>query len=220
MDRLRIVSILTLLEKATASMIPPMVESLVQEFGRKPFLVLVACLLSLRSRDTITIIACRELFSRAQTPEELLSIPLEELEHILRKVNFYKRKSATLLHVSRHLLASHNGLVPHTKQELLAIKGVGPKTANLVLTEAFEQPSICVDTHVHRISNRLGWVKTKTAEETEQALEKIVPINYWRLINHYLVMWGQNICTPLSPKCSVCPLAQNLCPRINVTKSR
>jgi len=198
----------------------PMSETLIEEFGRKPFLVLVACLLSLRSRDTVTINACRELFSKAQTPETLLAIPLHQLEQILYKVNFYKRKSALLKQVSQYLITVHHGLVPHTQQELLAIKGVGLKTASLVLSEAFLQPALCVDTHVHRISNRLGWVHTKTADQTEHELKKIVPQHYWRLINHYLVMWGQNICTPLSPKCSLCPLAQHLCPRIGVTISR
>ena len=220
MARSKIQKIVSLLEQATKHMTRPMVELLVNEFGRKPFLVLTACLLSLRARDTTTYPICQELFLRAQTPQDMLSIPVPELEKIIFRINFYKRKAAQLHTVSAYLLAHHAGHVPSTKQELLAIPGIGQKTANLVLSEAFEQPAICVDTHVHRISNRLGLVKTKTAEETEVALQKIVPIKYWRLINHYFVMWGQNICTPLSPKCSVCPLAENLCPQIGVTRHR
>ena len=141
------------------------------------------------------------------------------IEKLIYPTGFYRKKAALLHEVSQDLIERFKGKVPKTEQELLSINGVGRKTANLVLGVAFDIPAICVDTHVHRVSNRLGLVKTKTVDETEIALKKILPPEYWVEYNHLLVVWGQNICVPISPKCSQCAIAQ-LCPRIGVTRSR
>jgi endonuclease-3 len=144
------------------------------------------------------------LFKRAQTPKELLAIPLHELEEIIRSSGFYHQKTRTLRSVSQALLDRFDGVVPDTRNELESIKGIGPKTANLVLSEAFDIPAICVDTHVHRIANHLGLVHTETPEETEKALKEIIPKNLWLQVNELFVKWGQNICTPYDNSCE-CP---------------
>lgn len=170
----------------------PMSLTLNKEYGRDPYLVLIACLLSLRSRDVVTIHVCRELFTYARTPQELLRIPIKQLEKIIHKIGFFRKKAETLRSVSNELIERFGGKVPHTEQELLSLKGVGRKTANLVLSEGFNQPAICVDVHVHRLANQLGLVHTKTPEQTEYALQKIFPQKDWRDINRLLVMLGQN----------------------------
>lgn len=200
-------------------MVQPMVFTISEEFGKSPFLILISCLLSLRAKDSTTLPICRVLFNKAQTPQELLAIPIPELEKIIYKTGFYKRKAAQLHFVSRELLERFGGNVPKTEKELLSIKGVGIKTANLVLAEAYNIPAICVDTHVHKISNRLGLVDTKTPEETEKALKKVLPQKYWIEWNRLLVMWGQNICVPVSPFCSKCEI-YDYCERVGVKKSR
>lgn len=203
-------TIITTLQKSTKRYQPPLIDSIIEEFGKKPFLILIGCLLSLRSKDIVTIHVCRTLFKKAQRPQELLQIPRKELERIIFKTGFYRNKAETLRYVSKILLEKHDGRVPHTFEELIAIKGVGRKTANLVMGLAFDVPAICVDTHVHRISNRLGLVKTKTPLQTEMALQKVLPKKYWVEWNRLLVIWGQNVCTPRSPKCNICPLTN--CP--------
>jgi endonuclease-3 len=170
-----------------------MITTIIKEYGKDPYLILIGCLLSLRSRDVKTLPVCRELFERARTPQELLKIPLDELEKILYPLGFYRRKAATIRAVSKALLEDFSGKVPATEQELLSLPGVGRKTTNLVLAEAFGIPALCVDTHVHRLSNRFGLVKTKTPIETEYALREILPQRYWAEWNRLLVMWGQNI---------------------------
>ena len=201
-------------------------ESIIDEFGRNPFLILIACLLSLRTKDSSTLPVCRKLFHIAKTPAEILDIPIHKLESLLFSLGFYKNKANTIRHVSKVLLNTSvpntsvpNTRVPNTLEGLLSIKGVGRKTANLVLGLAYGIPAICVDIHVHRISNRLGLIKTKTAHETELALQKIVPKKYWIEWNNLLVTLGQNICTPVSPHCSKCPLS-TICKKVGVTKSR
>lgn len=211
--------ILDLLRKATTQMTPPMSSSIIELYGKDPFLILISCLLSLRARDVITLPVSKQLFSLARTPEELSALPLEKLETIFYPLGFYRKKARLVKEVSVDLLKRFNGKVPATMEELLSIKGVGRKTANLVLGYAFDVPSICVDTHVHRVSNRLGIVATRTTEQTEYALQKIVPQQYWTELNTLLVVWGQNICVPLSPFCSKCVL-NPLCPKIGVTKRR
>jgi endonuclease III len=179
----------------------------------------VSCLLSLRTKDTTTFPACLRLFNKARTAKQVIALSQEELEKLIYPVGFYRRK-ATLLHtISNDILYRFNGKVPNTETELLSIPGVGRKTANLVLGEAFNIPAMCVDTHVHRISNRLGLVNTDTPEETEIALKAIVPREYWIEYNRLLVMWGQNICTPISPWCSQCPVYDE-CERIDVFTKR
>lgn len=197
----------------------PMVSIIIDKFGKDPFLILISCLLSLRAKDTATLPVCIELFNQIKTPQELLSFPINDLEKIIYPVGFYRKKAETLQQVTKLLLENFDGRVPHTKHELLSLPGVGPKTANLVLGEGFGIPAICVDTHVHRISNRLGLVKTKSPEETEIALEKVLPKEYWIDWNHLLVMWGQNVCVPISPYCSRCAI-YDLCERVGVKKAR
>lgn len=198
----RAVKIIKVLQKITKEMQQPLVNEIIKEFGKDPFLVLIACLLSLRSRDTGTLPVCKILFSTAKTPHEILSIPLLELEHIIHSVNYYKTKAKTLHEVSRIIIKEFNGIVPSNEQDLLSIKGVGPKTANLVLGLAYDIPAICVDTHVQKLSNKLGLIKTKTTKQTEEELKKILPEKYWIEWNRLLVIWGQNqkVITPLMSK--------------------
>lgn len=216
---LNIKKIIQVLEQATKNMTKPMVSQIVEQYGKDAFLILISCLLSLRSRDSVTHIICKKLFAKAKTPHEILLIPVEQLEDIIKSIGFYRKKANLLHSVSKELIERFNGKVPNTESDLLSISGVGRKTANLVLAEAFDVAAICVDTHVHRISNRLGWVKTKTPEQTEKVLKKIVPQDLWRKVNYYLVMWGQNICVPISPFCSKCAIS-SLCPKIGVKSSR
>jgi len=194
-------------------------EKVIREYGCTSFLILVSCLLSLRSKDSETIHVCRKLFLIAQTPQEILKLPDAILEKIIYRIGFYKNKARTLKDVSKTIIEKFNGEVPDTLQELLSIKGIGRKTANLMFGVAFNKPAICVDIHVHRISNRLGLVKTNKPEETEFALQKVLPQKYWIEWNRLLVMWGQNICTPVSPFCSQCEI-KSYCTRVGVTKSR
>jgi endonuclease III len=184
-----------------------------------PFLVLTSCILSLRTRDETTGPASARLFARARTPRALLELPEGELAKLIYPVGFYKTKARTLRTIAKVLLEQHGGVVPSDLDALLALPGVGRKTANLVLSQAFAKPAICVDTHVHRIPNRWGLVKTKTPEQSEQALMKVVPEAWWIDLNPTLVAFGQTICQPLSPKCSTCPVA-DACARVGVTKSR
>jgi endonuclease-3 len=207
------------LRKATKKMTKPAVSQIVAKYGRDSFLILISCLLSLRTKDTISLPISLVLFQYAHTPQELLKIPLKKLEKIIYSIGFYRRKANLLHSVSRDIITRFGGKVPNTLKELLSIKGVGRKTANIVLAEGFCVPAIAVDTHVHRISNRLGLVKTKTPEQTERELKKIIPKRYWIELNPLLVMWGQNVCEPVLPRCSCCAIA-HLCPRIGVTRSR
>lgn len=171
----------------------PMCDTIIAEYGKNPFLILVNCLLSLRARDVVTIHVCRTLFSRIRTPQELATMPREELEKIIYKTGFYQNKARVLQAVSLALIERHSGEVPTTEAELLALPGVGQKTANLVLGLAFETPAICVDTHVHRISNLWGIVHTKTPDETEKELKKSIPRAHWITWNRLLVTLGQNM---------------------------
>ena len=214
---------------------------------RKPdaFKILISCLLSLRTQDKNTEKASKKLFAVADTPEKIVKIPIKKLEKLIFSSGHYKKKARTLQHVSKELINKFNSKVPKTKEELLSIKGIGPKTANIVLAFAFGKNVIPVDTHVHRIPNRLGWVKTATfvggkekkspfhtsrkereknkglsrPEQTEKELEKILPKKYWKEFNAIFVQFGQTICQPISPWCSKCPISK-YCPRIGVNRSR
>ena len=212
-------SIVKTLTKSVQSFTPPLIDIVSEEFGHDPFLILIACLLSLRAKDTTTIHVCRDLFTHARTPQALLAVPRAELERIVFRTGFYKTKARVLHEVSQDLIERFNGRVPDTSSALLSIKGVGLKTAHLVVGCAFGKPAICVDTHVHRISNRLGLITTKTPEQTEEALRKVLPKKYWTVWNNLLVVWGQNVCVPLSPKCSQCSIRSE-CKRVGVKKSR
>jgi endonuclease III len=189
--------IIELLRKNTQKFGKTLLEKIIAEYGKKPYLILVGTILSLRAKDSTTINVCHELFKRAQTPEELKKIPLHELEKLIFKSGLYKNKAKTILSITK---------VPKTIDELLKIKGIGRKTANLTVALAFGTPAICVDTHVHRVSNRLGLVKTKNTRQTELALQKVLPKENWIEWNKLLVLWGQNICKPIKPKCSSCVL--------------
>lgn len=214
-----IAEIIELLEKNTVAMGRPAIAQIIDEFGKDPFLILICCLLSLRARDVEVIPVCRALFAIAKTPQQLVAIEPAHLEKMIHSLGFYRSKTATIRAVSLELINRFNGKVPSSEQDLLSIKGIGRKTANAVLGYAFDVPAICVDTHVHRIANRLGWVQTKTPEQTEQRLKRLVPKKFWIKINALFVMWGQNICISSSPICSRCVLAP-LCPKIGVTRSR
>lgn len=207
--------VISILKKETKKFKQPIVSSIEKD----PFKILVSCLLSLRTKDQITEIASRKLFALADTPEKMVKLPIKRIEKIIYPVGFYKRKSIIIKNISRELIEKYNSKVPDNLNDLLKLKGVGRKTANIVITQAFNKHGIAVDTHVHRISNRLGIVKTKTPEETEFELMKILPKKYWIEYNDLLVTWGQNTCVPVSPKCSICAISK-YCPRIGVTKSR
>jgi endonuclease-3 len=186
---------------------------------RDPFLVLVGCILSLRTKDEVTEGAVDRLTQRARTPREILGLPVQELERLIYPVGFYRTKARTIQDISRTVLDTYNGKVPHTMDELLSFKGVGRKTANIVITEGFNKAGIAVDTHVHRISNRLGVVRTRNPNETEDALRKVLPKKYWKIYNMLLVTHGKRTCAPLSPFCSRCPVYAH-CKRVGVTRSR
>lgn len=173
---------------------------------KDPFHVLVSCLLSLRTKDETTRQASHRLLEAAPTPELLLKVPEKTLQKLIYPVGFYKTKAKVLKGVARDILKRYGGKVPDELNTLLEMKGVGRKTANLVITLGYGKPGICVDTHVHRISNRLGYVKTKSPEKTEFALREKLPVKYWIVYNDFLVAYGQNICKPISPFCSRCKL--------------
>ncbi|NIQ38491.1 MAG: endonuclease III [Proteobacteria bacterium] len=186
---------------------------------RDPYLVLISCILSLRTQDETTHQASQRLFNLAKGPGEMVRLSPEQVERAIYPVGFYRNKARTILHISRTLLDKYGGRVPDELDEILTLKGVGRKTANLVVTLGYGKPGICVDTHVHRIANRWGYVATKTPEKTEFALRKKLPPQYWIEINDMLVSFGQKICRPLSPKCSTCPFRQ-YCERVGVTRNR
>jgi endonuclease III len=183
------------------------------------FRILISCLISLRTQDKNTEIASEKLFAVAQTPQEILKLPLEKLEKLIYSSGYYKNKAKTIKHVSEIILKDYNGKVPDTREELESIKGIGPKTANIVLAFAFGKNVLPIDTHCHRIPNRLGWVETKTPIQTEIELGKILPEKYWKDFNGIFVQFGKTICVPISPKCSECPISQ-YCPKIGVGKRR
>ena len=184
-----------------------------------PFKVLVSCILSLRTRDQTTAAASERLFKLADTPQKLSLLSAAEIEEAIYPVGFYRNKALQIREISRQLVELHGGLVPDEMEELLKFKGVGRKTANLVLTLGYGKPGICVDIHVHRICNRWGYLRTRNPEETETALRRQLPPEYWIPINDLLVCFGQNQCTPVSPRCTGCPLYR-LCDRVGVDKFR
>tara|TARA_Y100000310_G_scaffold326918_1_gene392495 strand:+ start:698 stop:1348 length:651 start_codon:yes stop_codon:yes gene_type:complete len=186
---------------------------------RDPFKTLISCLLSLRTQDKNTEKASKSLFAVADTPEKIIALPQKKLEKLIFSSGYYRAKARSLKHVSEVILKEHNGKVPSTEEELLAIKGIGRKTANIVLCFAYNKNVIPVDTHLNRIPNRLGWVKTRSPEETEFALMEVIPKKYWRELNTLLIKFGKHTCLPISPHCSKCPI-KNHCQRIGVGTSR
>jgi len=196
----------------------PAVERIERERS-DPFLVLISCLLSLRTKDPVTEAASRRLFAVARTPQQMLNLPLAKIRRLIYPVGFYRTKGLRIRQICQHLLGRFRGKVPETLEELLTLPGVGRKTANLVMTLGHKKPGICVDVHVHRISNRLGYVRTRDPFETEMALREKLPPRYWMEVNALLVRFGQELCRPLSPWCSRCPV-RNYCGRVGVTRSR
>ena len=193
--------------------------TLVATHTRDPFQTLISCILSLRTKDETTAVATKRLFERASTPEAMLKIPVRQLERVIFPVGFYRTKARVIRGISSDLNARYGGKVPDDLDALLTLKGVGRKTANLVVTEAFRKPGICVDTHVHRISNRWGLVETTTPDKTEMALREVLPRRHWLEYNPLLVAFGQTLCHPTSPWCSRCPI-EHRCPRLGVVRSR
>jgi endonuclease-3 len=208
----------SLLEKEQEGWQAPVV-TLVAKRGATPYEILVSTLLSLRTKDEVTAVATERLLEKARTPQEMLALGEARIESLIRPVGFAPTKAKRLRQVSRILMEQYHGRVPDDLDALLALPGVGRKTANLVLSEAFGLDAICVDTHVHRISNRIGLVKTRTPEATEEALRRVLPRNLWQCYNPLLVAFGQVICRPVSPFCSTCPV-RSLCPRLGVGTSR
>jgi len=207
----QIKTVIRLLEKETARYRLPSVSAVARD-GRDPFLILVSCILSLRTRDSVSVAVSERLFRRADTPRRISRLRLGELESLIRSVNFYRNKARAIHEAAERVEREFGGKVPDTIEGLLSLKGVGRKTANLVLGLGFNVPAICVDTHVHRISNRLGWLKTSKPEETEKALERILDRKYWIRINELLVTFGQNVCDPVRPGCGRCPV-RGYCPQ-------
>jgi endonuclease III len=216
--RLTIGLVLRILRKAAPGWNAPVITLMAAE-RRDPFLTLIGCLLSLRTRDQATAIAAPRLFVHADTPSKMLELSQLEIEGLIHPVGFYRTKARVILQVCRDLLDRFDGKVPDDIDDLLTLNGVGRKTANLVVTQAFGKPGICVDTHVHRISNRWGLIKTATPEKSEMALREVLPRRYWIEYNSLLVAFGQTICQPVSPWCTQCPVS-HLCPRIGVIRSR
>ncbi|MCF6158675.1 MAG: endonuclease III [wastewater metagenome] len=197
------------------------VEPVVTTISRKqtPFHILISCILSLRTKDETTRAASNRLFAVADTPEDIIKIPAERIEKLIYPVGFYRVKAKKIKEICEELHTTYQGRVPDEIDELLKLNGVGRKTANLVVTLGYKKPGICVDTHVHRITNRWGYVRTKNPHETEFVLRRRLPEKYWLIINDLLVTFGQNICVPVSPKCSVCPV-NRYCQKIGVTRHR
>ncbi|MEN6509348.1 MAG: endonuclease III [Smithella sp.] len=189
------------------------------ESERDPFVILISTLLSLRTKDEVTAGATERLLALASTPEEMLKVPRDKISRTIYPVGFYRNKAGGIHHVCRELIERFDSKVPDNLDDLLSIKGIGRKTANLVITLAYGKDGICVDTHVHRISNRLGYVATKTPDETEMALRAKLPRKYWIIYNTLLVFFGRKTCKPVSPVCSTCPISR-YCARAGVTVSR
>jgi endonuclease-3 len=193
--------------------------TIVAQCNGSPFKVLISCLISLRTKDEVTAQASARIFALAQTPEAMEKLSADEISQRIYPAGFYRTKAEQIAQLSRRLVDEYSGAVPDDIDELLRFKGVGRKTANLVMTLGFGKPGICVDTHVHRICNRLGYVSTKKPDETESVLRSQLPPEYWIEINNLLVAFGQNHCHPVSPRCSNCRLS-GLCCRIEVKVSR
>ena len=193
-------------------------EKIADEHAADPFRVLIGTMLSAQTKDAVTLAASTRLFDVAATPAALAKVPVRRIERLIYPVSFYRHKAEHVRATCRLLMTRHGGQVPTGMDELLTLPGVGRKTANLVLILAHQSAdNICVDTHVHRISNRLGWVRTKTPDQTELALYEVVPRRWWPDVNRSLVTWGQHVCKPVYPTCGRCVIAAR-CPRVHVTR--
>ena len=211
-------TVMRTLARAIDALDLPAVEKIAEESREEPFAVLIATMLSAQTRDAVTAAATARLFAVAHTPRTIARLEEPQIEKLIFPVSFYRHKAKHIRKTCRLLVERFHGRVPGTMEELLTLPGVGRKTANLVLILSFKSAkNICVDTHVHRISNRLGWVRTRTPAETEQALYAATSARWWPYINLYLVTWGQNICRPIYPRCGACVIREH-CPRIGVER--
>ncbi|ABK98294.1 endonuclease III domain-containing protein [Pelobacter propionicus] len=210
--------VMALLREEYASWRTPAV-TIVAECERSPFKVLVSCIISLRTKDEVTAAASARMFARADSAERMLKLAEDEIAALIYPAGFYRTKAGQIHGIAHRLVTEFGGNVPDEMEDLLRFRGVGRKTANLVLTLGFGKPGICVDTHVHRICNRLGYVSTRSPEQTEMALRAQLPGEYWIAINDLLVAFGQNHCHPISPRCTTCRIAE-FCSRVGVKTSR
>ncbi|MDR0525167.1 MAG: endonuclease III [Spirochaetaceae bacterium] len=197
----------------------PSVTTVAEQYTRNPWAVLASTIVSLRTKDEVTLKVSKVLLETAPTPAFLRNLEEKEIVRLIYPAGFYRTKAANLKKIAAILIEQYGGLVPSDMDALLALPGVGRKTANLVLIEAFGRDGICVDTHVHRIANRIGWVSAASPEQTEFALREILPLKYWKGLNSLFVLYGQRICGPISPFCSKCVIA-SFCPRRGVKKNR
>ncbi len=217
--RRAIANVMRSLARAINGLELPAVEKISEQQSDDPFQILIATLLSARTQDATTHAASTRLFRRARTPRTMAKLPVKEIEKLIYPVSFYRHKAAYVKECCEMLVERFGGQVPRTMEELVMLPGVGRKTANLVMILGFKSSqNICVDTHVHRISNRLGWVRTRLPEETERELYRTTDRQWWPYINLYLVTWGQNVCRPVYPRCGDCVIADE-CPRIGVIRS-
>ena len=195
----------------------PAVEKISESQKRDPFQILISTLLSARTQDATTLAASTRLFAKARTPHAIAKLRVKQIEKLIYPVGFYRNKAVFVRDAAKMIIAKFGGRVPSTLEEMITLPGVGRKTANLVMILAFKSDeNICVDIHVHRIANRLGWVRTRTPEETEQALYRTLEQRWWPLVNLYLVTWGQNVCRPVYPRCDRCALVK-MCSRVGVS---
>lgn len=214
----RVPAVMRRLARAIDGLEEPALEKIADDQKKDPFQVLIATMLSAQTKDAVTHAASLRLFKVARTPPTMATLDVKAIERLIYPVSFYRNKAVHVKTTCEQILSRYKGVVPSTMEELLTLPGVGRKTANLVLILAHRSPdNVCVDTHVHRISNRMGWVTTRTPDETEQALYAASNRKWWPVINLYLVTWGQNVCRPVYPLCGSCVIA-DLCPRIGVTK--
>ena len=206
------------LARETEGLALPAVEKISESQKKDPFQILISALLSARTQDGTTLAASTRLFAKASTADAVAKLPVKQIEKLIYPVSFYRNKAVFVKDAARMIATRFDGRVPSTLEEMIMLPGVGRKTANLVMILAFKSPeNICVDIHVHRIANRLGWVRTRTPEETEQALYKALDKRWWPIVNLYLVTWGQNICRPVYPRCGDCALL-TVCGRVDVTR--
>jgi endonuclease-3 len=218
-QRGRIPAVMRRLAREIDGLEEPAIEKIAEDQQEDPFQVLIATMLSAQTKDAVTHAASTRLFEVARTPRAMAKLRLKQIERLIYPVSFYRVKAVHVKETCEQILSRFGGVVPSTMEALLTLPGVGRKTANLVLILAHSSAeNICVDTHVHRISNRLGWASTRTPDETEHALYAATHRKWWPLINLYLVTWGQNVCRPVYPLCESCAIA-DLCPRIGVTKT-
>jgi endonuclease-3 len=213
-------SIFSLLKEQLQSYKQPIVSRKKRKISDTPFVTLISCLLSLRTKDEVTVLASQKLLTKYKTPKKIMGLTEKQIETLIYPVGFYKTKAKRIKEISRVLLEKYQGKVPDEFQELLTLKGVGRKTANIVMVYGHKKHGyLPIDTHCHRIPNRLGWIKTKSPEETESALKKILPSEYWDDFNDLFVTFGQTICVPISPFCSRC-LIERYCKKVGVSTSR